>query len=82
VVRLRSVPVTQPVSVGVTTSAGTVNTNVTVDASTPVLASVGFATNRMTVYLHWRHPGGVAPTSVWLNGTNVTSLTTTVGDPR
>ncbi len=88
VVRLRSLPVTQPVSVGVATGAGTVNTNVAVDASAPVLASVGFSTNRTRVYLHWRRSspdgppsGGAAPTSVWLNGTNVTSLTSTVGDP-
>jgi len=81
VVRLRSVPVTKPVSLGVATSAGTVNTTVPVNATDPVLASVGFSTNQTSVYLHWRRNGGAAPTSVWLDGTNVTSLTTTVGDP-
>ncbi len=81
VVRLRFVPVTKPISLVVNTSAGNVATNVVVDGSVPVLASVGFSTNRMKVYLHWRRNGGAAPASVWLDGTNVTSLTSTVGDP-
>jgi hypothetical protein len=80
VVRLRSVPVTRPVSLAVATTAGTVNANIPVNASDPVLASVGFSADRTKVYLHWRRSGGAAPASVWLDGSNVTSLTTTVGD--
>lgn len=81
VVRLRSVPVIQPVSVGVVTSAGTVNTAVPVNAADPVLASVGFSSDRTRVYLHWRRAGGAAPTSIFMDGVDVTANATTVGDP-
>ncbi len=81
VVRLRSVPVTPTVNVGVVTSAGTVNTNITIDANAPQLASIGYSADRTKVYLHWRRNGGAAPTSVWMDGVNVTANTTTVGDP-
>ncbi len=80
VVRLRSVPVTQPVSIGVITSAGTVSTTVSVNAGDPVLASVGFSSDRTKVYLHWRRSGGAAPTSIYMDGTDVTANATTVGD--
>src|SRR5512137_2579661 len=43
VVRLRSLPVTQPVTVGVVTTGGTVTTNITVDANAPQLASIGYS---------------------------------------
>jgi hypothetical protein len=79
-VRLRLVPVTQPVNLSIVTSAGTVTTNVAVNASDPLIASVGFSPDRKKIYLHWRRNGGAAPTSVWLDGTNVTAQTTTVGD--
>ena len=42
VVRLRLVPVTQPVSVGVMTDAGTVTTNIAVDANAPQIGQRGF----------------------------------------
>ncbi len=80
VVRLRTPPVTSTVSVGVVTSGGTVTTNITKDASAPQLASIGYSTDRTKVYLHWRRSSNAAPTSVWLDGTNVTANTTTVGD--
>lgn len=81
VVRLRRVPTTGTVALGVTTSAGTVTTNITVDATAPQLASVGFSQDRTKVFLHWRRSGGAAPGSVWLDGNNVSASTTTVGDP-
>lgn len=80
VVRLRRIPTTGSVAVGVVTSAETVDTNILVDATAPQLASVGFSQDRMKVYLHWRRSGGAAPNSVWLDGSNVTVSTTTVGD--
>ncbi len=80
-VRLRSVPTTPTITVGVATSAGTVFRNITIDAHAPQLASIGYSDDLRKVYLHWRRSGGAAPTSVWLDGTNVTSLTTTVSDP-
>ncbi len=80
VVRLRLIPVTQPVSVGVMTDAGTVTTNVAVDANAPQLASVGFSKDLDKVYLHWRRSDGAVPTTILMDGSNVTSLTTTVGD--
>ncbi len=81
-VRLRCVPVTQPLSLGVVTSAGNVSTNIIVDANAPRIAGIGYSEDLKNIYLHWRRPGGAAPASVWLDGTNVTSLTTTVGDPN
>jgi len=81
VVRLRSVPVTRPVVVGVVASDGTVTTNVAVDATAPQVASVGFSQDRTRVYVHWRRAGGAAPIAVKMDGVDVTALTTTVGDP-
>jgi hypothetical protein len=84
VVRLRSPPTTPTVAVGVVTSIGPVTTNITIDPGAPQLASVGFAQDRSTVYLHWRRAplagSGAAPTTVWLDGVDVTANTTTVGD--
>ncbi len=81
VVRLRGTPVTQPVSIGVVTSAGTLNTTVPVELAGPQIVSVGFAPDLTKVYLHWRRSGGAVPASVWMDGTDVTASTTTVGDP-
>ncbi len=81
VVRLRVIPVTQPIAIGVVASGGTVNTNITVDANAAQLASVGFSSDRTKVYLHWRRNGGAAPTTVLMDGVDVTANATTVGDP-
>ncbi len=81
-VRLRRVP-TNHVSFGVVSSAGTITTNITVDANAPHLTTIGYSEDRKKIYLHWRRTfggGPAAPTSVWLDGANVTALTTTVGD--
>ena len=80
-VRMRYVPTTATVTLGVVTSAGTVTTNLPVNASVPRVASIGYSDDLKKVYLHWRRSGGAAPTSVWLDGMNVTASTTTVGDP-
>ena len=81
VIRLRYIPTTPTVAVGVVGVGNTVTTNITVDASAPQLASVSFSTNMTQVYLHWRRDGGAAPATVWMDGTNVTATTATVGDP-
>ncbi len=86
-VRLRHIPTTPTVSLGVATAAGTVTTNITVNASAPQISSIGYSEDLRKVYLHWRRASGggasgAAPTSVWLDGTNVTALTSTVGDPN
>lgn len=80
-VRLRYVPTTNTLHVTVANSAGNISTNVTKNGNAPRLQSIGYSEDRRKVYLHWRRSGGAAPTSVYLNGSNVTSLTTTVGDP-
>ena len=54
VIRLRYLPTTPTVAVGVVGVGNTVTTNITVDASAPQLASVSFSTNMTQVYLHWR----------------------------
>ncbi len=81
VVRLRHVPVTQPVSLGIVTSGGSVSATIPVDANAPQLASVGFSQDRTKVYLHWRRAGGAAPTTIKMDGVDVTANTITVGDP-
>ncbi len=81
VLRLRRIPTTGTIAVGVVTTAGTVSTNITVDATVPHLASVTFSTNLTKVYLHWRRTNGAAPVTILMDGTNVTANTTTVGDP-
>src|ERR1043166_745706 len=80
IVRLRYIPTTQPISIGVVTSAGTVTATIPVDAAQPQLASVGFSSDLTKVYLHWRRSGGAAPASVWMDGNDLTASTTTVGD--
>ncbi len=80
VVRLRRIPTTSTIAVGVVTTAGTVTTNITVDATVPHLASVTFSTNLTKVYLHWRRTNGAAPVTILMDGTNVTANVTTVGD--
>ncbi|MCX8090310.1 MAG: immunoglobulin domain-containing protein [Verrucomicrobiae bacterium] len=79
-IRLRQVP-TNPIRFGVVTSAGTLHTNLTVDAAAPRILSIGYSEDLRKVFIHWRREGGAAPVSVWLNGSNVTALTSTVGDP-
>jgi hypothetical protein len=81
VLRLRYLPVTQPIAVGVLTSGGNVATNIAVDFNAPRLASVGFAPDRRRVYLHWRRAGGAAPVAVFMDGDDVTGSATTVSDP-
>ncbi len=81
VVRLRYVPKTKPVNLGVRTSAGDVSASIPVDANAPQLASVGFSQDRQKVYLHWRRSGGGAPTTIKMDDLDVTANTVTVGDP-
>ena len=80
VVRLRRVPTTNPIDIAVDTSANTLETSIDIDASAPVLASVGFSWDRTKAYLHWRRSNGTAPTTVKMDGANVTSGITTVND--
>ncbi len=81
VVRLRFVPRTRPVSLGIVTSAGTLPVSVPVVADSPQLASVGFSPDLKTVYLHWRRADGVSPATILMDGRDVTASTTTVSDP-
>ena len=81
VVRLRFVPATRPVSVGVVTSAGTVSASIPVTTEAPQLASVGFSPDLTQVYLHWRRAGGAAPTTILMDGNDLTASAVTVGDP-
>ena len=81
VVRLRFVPVTQPISLGIVTSAGTLSATIPVAADLPHLASVGFSPDLTRVYVHWRRSDGDAPTTILMDGSDVTQSATTVGDP-
>jgi len=80
VIRLRFVPETNPLDLTIVTSGGTVYPSISISASDPVLASVGFSQDRKKVYLTWRRSGGAAPTTIKMDGTDVTSYATTVGD--
>jgi hypothetical protein len=84
-VRLRYYPTVPTVAVGVVSSAGTVTTNITVDSLSPRVSSIGYSGDRKKIYLHWRRTSGggssgAAPAAVWLDGTDVTAYTQTVGD--
>lgn len=81
VIRLRKVPIIVPVNIGITTSGGNVAAAVPVNDSDPVLANVGFSSDRKKVYLTWRRTGGAAPVAIKMDGNDVTPLATTVGDP-
>ncbi|MBI4582069.1 MAG: hypothetical protein HY718_20400, partial [Planctomycetes bacterium] len=80
VVRLRRVPATPTIAVNVDTSANILNTTIAVDPNAAQLANISFSADLMKVYLYWRRAGGAAPTTVKMDGTDVTSITTTVGD--
>jgi hypothetical protein len=80
-VRLRFIPTTPVVAVGVVTSVGTNTTNITVDADAPQLAGIGYSEDLKQVYLHWRRSNGTVPTTLKLDGNDVTASATTVGDP-
>lgn len=80
IIRLRRVPVTTSLAVDVDTSANILNTTLTVDANAPTLANISYSADLKTAYLYWRRSGGAAPATVKMDGTDVTSITTTVGD--
>lgn len=83
VVRLRQTPQVSSLSVDVVHSAGTTGAVVPVQPTQPALAGASFSSDLTTAYLYWRRvSGGSAPTSIMLDGTNVTASTTTVGDPN
>jgi len=79
-VRLRQVPVTPTVSVGVVHSGGTVSTEIPVEADAPQVAGVSFSQDLTRVYLYWRRSGGGIPIAIRMDGTDVTADATTVGD--
>ncbi len=86
VVRLRTPPVASTVAVGVNVSGTILTTNITKDVNAPQLASIGYSSDLQKIYLHWRRPGsagvgGAAPVTVRMDGSNVTTITTTVADP-
>ncbi len=82
VVRLRSVPLTNPVTLSIATTGGTVNASIAAEANAPQVASVGFSQDRRKVYLHWRRNGGAAPATIKMDNTDVTAQAVTVGDPN
>jgi hypothetical protein len=81
VVRLRQVPVTPSVSIGVVHTGGSTNITAPVESDQPQVAGVSFSSDLMKVYLYWRRGDGTAPTSILMDGNDVTTNTTTVGDP-
>ena len=81
IIRLRFPPTTTTVAVGVQTTGGNVSTNIPIEATPPQLASVGFSQDRTKVYLHWRRAGGAGPTTIKMDGNDVTGITSTVNDP-
>ncbi len=80
IVRLRRIPDIPTLAVNVVTSSNTLNTTIAVDPEVPELASIGLSQDLTKVYLYWRRAGGAAPTTVMMDGADVTAITTTVGD--
>jgi len=80
IIRLRWEPSTPTIAVGVVTTGGTINTTITVNPNQPELASVGYSSDLTKVYLHWRRAGGAAPSTIIMDGADVTADTVTVGD--
>ncbi|MGB9625863.1 MAG: immunoglobulin domain-containing protein, partial [Phycisphaerae bacterium] len=80
VVRLRQVPVIPSVDLVVIHSDGFIATSVPIDSGQPRLVGVGFSTDLATATLYWRRGDGTAPTTVRLDGTDVTARATTVND--
>ncbi|MGQ9649757.1 MAG: immunoglobulin domain-containing protein [Phycisphaerae bacterium] len=80
IVRLRRVPTTPTLAVNVDTSANALNTTFTVDANAPQLANISFSDDLRRVYLYWRRTGGAAPTTILMDGTDVTADCVTRGD--
>lgn len=80
IVRLRRVPVAPSLAVTVDTSANVVSTSILVDPGAPALANISFSADLTKVYLYWRRSGGAAPATVRMDGSDVTAITTTVGD--
>lgn len=81
VVRLRQTPVTPSVSIQILHSGGSIGTTIPVEAGRPQATGVSFSSDLTKVYLYWRGTDGSAPTTVLMNGSNVTANTTTVSDP-
>lgn len=83
IVRLRYAPKpsSSPISVGIISSGGNLTAYIPPEADPPRLANVSFSSDLSKVYLHWRKTGGAAPTTIKMNGQDVTAIATTVGDP-
>ncbi len=80
VVRLRRVPQLTHVDVQVVHSGGSISTSIPVTPDAPRVAGASFSPDLSKVYLYWRRTPGFAPTSILINGVNVTASTTTVSD--
>ncbi len=82
VVRLRQTPTIPTIAVDVVHGAGTTSTEVPVQLDQPRLASASFSSDLARAYLYWRRaPGAGAPTTILLDGADVTANATTVSDP-
>ncbi|MGQ9651900.1 MAG: immunoglobulin domain-containing protein [Phycisphaerae bacterium] len=81
VVRLRQVPTTPTVGIAVIHTGGSTVATVPVDPDQPQAAGVSFSSDLNRVYLYWRRGNGTAPTTILMDGINVTASTTTVHDP-
>lgn len=81
VVRLRMTPTIPSINIGVVLNTGTVSTVVPVELDQPRLAGASFSSDLTKAYLYWRRaPGAGAPTTILLNGNDVTANATTVND--
>jgi hypothetical protein len=80
-VRLRQVPLTPSVSIQVIHTDGSTSATVPIDASQPRVAGATFSSDLARVFLYWRRGDGTAPTTILMDGNDVTSSTITVSDP-
>jgi len=82
VVRLRQAPQVSSLSIDTIHSEGTTSAVVPVQPDQPTLAGASFSSDLTKAYLYWRRvPEGSIPSTIMLDGNNVTTGTTTVSDP-
>jgi len=81
VIRLRETPMPD-INIDVVHSEGTTSTTIPINPNQPRVAGVGFSADLATAYLYWRRSDGTAPTTVLLDGDDVTANVTTVNDPN
>lgn len=73
VIRLRRAPQTGEIRIGIVTNQGKSTAVVDTSRADPRFATISFSPDLSTVYLYARHPKGLRPGKIYLDGKDVTS---------